>query len=145
MTDGTVRMKLLIFIVAYNAEGTLLEVLDRIPASLFERADVESHVLVLDDSSSDDTAGLGLRWKEERPALPLTVLRHPVNLGYGGNQKVGYRFAIDHGFDAVALVHGDAQYAPEELPRLIEPLLSDGPDAVFGSRMLGWSGSTVRP
>ena len=39
-----------------------------------------------------------------------------MNQGYGGNQKLGYRYAIDHGFDIVALVHGDGQYAPEKLP-----------------------------
>ena len=46
----------------------------------------------------------------------ITMLRNPENQGYGGNQKLGYRYAIDHGFDIVALVHGDGQYAPEKLP-----------------------------
>ena len=50
------------------------------------------------------------------PPFKITVLRTPENQGYGGNQKLGYRYAIDNGFDIVALVHGDGQYAPEKLP-----------------------------
>ena len=49
--------------------------------------------------------------------LPLTVIPHPDNLGYGGNQKTGYRLAIENGLDIVVLLHGDGQYAPESLPR----------------------------
>ena len=48
----------------------------------------------------------------------LTVLFNPVNQGYGGNQKIGFHFALEQGFDIVALVHGDGQYAPECLPEL---------------------------
>src|SRR5207245_918523 len=66
----------------------------------------------------------------------LTVLRNQYNQGYGGNQKVGYAFAMQNGFDYVAMVHGDGQYAPEELPRLLQPMLDGEADAVFGSRML---------
>ena len=66
----------------------------------------------------------------------MTVLRNARNQGYGGNQKVGYTYAIEHGFDIVVLVHGDGQYAPEELPRLLAPLRDGQADAVFGSRMM---------
>ena len=64
------------------------------------------------------------------------MLRNQSNQGYGGNQKVGYTYAIEEGFDIVALVHGDGQYAPEELPNLLAPLVDGTSDAVFGSRML---------
>ena len=70
------------------------------------------------------------------PAFKLHVLSNPINQGYGGNQKIGYHFAIRNGFDYVALLHGDGQYAPECLPELVTPLLRDEADAVFGSRML---------
>ena len=52
----------------------------------------------------------------------MTVLRNEYNQGYGGNQKVGYAFAIREAFDFVAMLHGDGQYAPEELPKLVAPL-----------------------
>ena len=125
--------RLLIFIVAYNAETTLSATLARIPASL-QSEDVE--ILVIDDSSKDHTFLQGLRYQQRSSAFKITILRTPSNQGYGGNQKLGYRYAIDQGFDIVALVHGDGQYAPEKLPALLGPLLRGEADAVFGSRMI---------
>ena len=125
--------RLLIFIVAYNAETTLNATLARIPASL-RSEDVE--ILVIDDSSKDQTFLQGLRYQQRSSAVKITILRTPSNQGYGGNQKLGYRYAIDHGFDIVALVHGDGQYAPEKLPALLGPLVRGEAEAVFGSRMI---------
>ena len=125
--------RVLVFIVAYNAERTIESVLDRIPAEL-RNENVE--VLIIDDSSKDATFQAGLRREDPTQTFKITILRNPVNLGYGGNQKLGYRYAIDHGFDIVALVHGDGQYAPEKLPALLAPLVSGEADAVFGSRMI---------
>jgi glycosyltransferase involved in cell wall biosynthesis len=125
--------RVLIFIVAYNAETTIEKVLSRIPASLHQR---EVEVLIIDDSSPDETFRNGLRYQRAHSAFKITLLRTPQNQGYGGNQKLGYRYAIDHGFDIVALVHGDGQYAPEKLPALLAPLLAGEADAVFGSRMI---------
>lgn len=126
--------RLLVLIVAYNAETTLSAVLDRIPASVLR--DFQCEVLVIDDASTDATFDAGLAYRASRPELPLTVLRNATNQGYGGNQKLGYRYAVMEGYDFVALVHGDGQYAPEELPRLLEPLVGGTADAVFGSRMM---------
>ena len=125
--------RVLIFIVAYNAEKTIDSVLDRIPAELRRR---EVEVLIIDDSSKDATFQTGLRREDSASDFKITILRTPENQGYGGNQKLGYRYAIDHGFDVVALLHGDGQYAPEKLPVLIEPFLTEAADAVFGSRMI---------
>ena len=123
--------RLLVLIVAYNAEKTIRPVLNRIPACL-RQPSVE--VLVIDDSSRDETFAVGR--KTEVAGLKVTVLRNPVNQGYGGNQKLGYHYAIEKGFDIVALVHGDGQYAPEKLPELLLPILGGRADAVFGSRMM---------
>jgi glycosyltransferase involved in cell wall biosynthesis len=76
-------------------------------------------VLVIDDASDDCTFEHGLSYRHSHADLPLTMLRNRSNQGYGGNQKVGYTYAIQEGFDIVALVHGDGQYAPEELPNLL--------------------------
>jgi Glycosyltransferases involved in cell wall biogenesis len=126
--------RILIFVIAYRAEKTLERVLDRIPASLFDSYECE--VLVVDDASTDRTFTIGRTWQAAHPQRTVTVLRNEYNQGYGGNQKVGYRYAIKEGFDHVAMVHGDGQYAPEELPRLLEPLLKGEADVVLGSRML---------
>jgi glycosyltransferase involved in cell wall biosynthesis len=121
-----------VLVVAYNAASTLAGVLDRLPESFRRRVD---QVLVCDDASQDDTYLVGLGYRELSD-LPLTVIRHPVNLGYGGNQKEGYRWAIEHGLDIVVLLHGDGQYAPEVIEDLVDPLVAGECDAVFGSRML---------
>jgi glycosyltransferase involved in cell wall biosynthesis len=128
--------RILIFIVAYNAEKKIQWVIDRIPNSLFERQDLSIEILVIDDSSRDKTFQVGTEIQSTFQKCPLHILRNPQNLGYGGNQKIGYHYAVDNQFDAVALIHGDGQYAPEELPRLLEPILQRSADAVFGSRMM---------
>jgi glycosyltransferase involved in cell wall biosynthesis len=125
---------LLVFVIAYHAETTLRRVLERIPGTFLN--DVDSEVLVVDDASSDRTFEVGREYRDAHPEMRLTVLRNQFNQGYGGNQKVGYAYAIAHGFDFVAMVHGDGQYAPEALPLLAAPLLEGRADAVFGSRML---------
>jgi glycosyltransferase involved in cell wall biosynthesis len=129
------RPRLLVFVIAYYAESSLASVLDRIPRQVFRDFDCE--VLVVDDASEDRTVEIGDEYKRRHPELRVTVLRNRYNQGYGGNQKVGYSYAAAEGFDFVAMVHGDGQYAPEELPRLLEPLVADRADAVFGSRMMG--------
>jgi 2-polyprenyl-3-methyl-5-hydroxy-6-metoxy-1,4-benzoquinol methylase len=65
--------------------------------------------------------------------LRLTVLENPVDQGYGGNQKLGFLYAIENAFDIVAVLHGDGQHASDVLPRLLEPIASGEADAVFGS------------
>jgi glycosyltransferase involved in cell wall biosynthesis len=130
----TDRLRLLILIVAYNAESTLATVLDRLPAVVL--TDFDCEVLVIDDASDDRTFERGLSYRQSHTALSITVMRNQSNQGYGGNQKVGYAYAVQEGFDIVALVHGDGQYAPEELPNLLTPIVAGTADAVFGSRML---------
>jgi glycosyltransferase involved in cell wall biosynthesis len=129
------KPRVLVFIVAFNAEKTIAEVVFRIPASL--RNTFEVDVLIIDDSSGDLTFTKShLVSKDSNLPFRLTVLFNPVNQGYGGNQKLGYRYAIENGYDFVALIHGDGQYAPECLPQLLEPLRNGEAAAVFGSRML---------
>jgi 2-polyprenyl-3-methyl-5-hydroxy-6-metoxy-1,4-benzoquinol methylase len=121
-----------VLVVAYNAESTLATTLSRMPESFVERVD---HVLVCDDASTDATYDVGLRF-QSGSTLPMTVVKHQENLGYGGNQKAGYQWAIEHGLDIVVLLHGDCQYAPECIEDLVAPLEGGHADAVFGSRMM---------
>ena len=126
-------MRIGVFVVAYNAFATLVPVLERIPESFRPSIDV---VLVSDDFSTDDTYEVGLAYQRENGDLPITVVRQRRNLGYGGNQKFGYRWLIDQGIDVAVLLHGDGQYAPELLPELVAPILDGRADVVLGSRML---------
>ncbi len=131
-------MKVGVLVVAYNAESTLRWVLDRIPPEL--RVELVE-VLVMDDHSSDSTFDVAHRYLADGADIPITIVRHDKNLGYGGNQKAGYRYAIDHGWDVVVLLHGDGQYAPEKMGDLIQPIVGGDADAVFGSRMLDPGGA----
>ncbi len=126
-------MRIGILIVAYNAASTLEQVLDRIPEDFRSRID---RVLVGDDASSDSTHLVALGYQQQSTDLRIEVIRHPRNLGYGGNQKAGYHWAIDNGLDVVVLLHGDGQYAPEVLADIVRPLVEGRADAVFGSRMM---------
>jgi glycosyltransferase involved in cell wall biosynthesis len=126
-------VKVGLLVVAYEASATLEAVLHRIPNEVRSALSV---ILVCDDASTDDTFQVGMRVKQARPDLPLEVIRRPVNLGYGGNQKAGYHWMIDHGVEVVVLLHGDGQYAPEFLPQMLQPIVSGQADVVFGSRML---------
>ena len=134
------KSRCLIFIVAYQAETTIANVVNRIPASLADRYEID--ILIIDDSSKDRTFenSYSLSKHSDVP-FKIHALFNPVNQGYGGNQKLGYHFAIEHGYDFVALVHGDGQYAPECLPDLLEPLERGEAAAVFGSRMLPPAGA----
>lgn len=134
------KPRLLIFVVAYNAETTITSVVRRIPSGLSENYEVE--ILIIDDASLDATfARSYILSKAADAPFPIHALFNPVNQGYGGNQKLGYRYAIQNGYDFVALIHGDGQYAPECLPELLEPLRKGEAGAVFGSRMLTRTGA----
>ena len=130
------KPKLLIFIVAYNAGEKIISVLSRIPTELVEKYEV--NVLIIDDCSTDDTFDIGNRTiLSTKFPFEINILQNPVNQGYGGNQKLGYHYAEENGFDYVALLHGDGQYAPEALPNLVDKLATDDQiAAVFGSRMM---------
>ncbi|MEI9937226.1 MAG: bifunctional glycosyltransferase/class I SAM-dependent methyltransferase [Pseudomonadota bacterium] len=127
------KKRIAIFIVTYNAASTLRQVLDRIPESVWDKVE---EVFVFDDESKDDTFLVGMGYKAHHGKTKLSVFRNEKNLGYGGNQIRGYKYAIEQGYDIVALLHGDGQYAPEALPDLLAPLEAGEADAVFGSRMM---------
>ena len=135
------KKKLLVLIVAYNHEKFIKSVLDRINDNLFKTYNVE--VLINDDSSLDNTLNITKDYikNNSHKKIKYTVLSNPVNQGYGGNQKIGFLYAIKNNFDFVALIHGDGQYAPEYLETLVEPLNDDNTDAVFGSRMINKNGA----
>ena len=133
MKDEAVAPRIGILVVAYNAEQHLSQTLDRIPEEFFDKV---TEVFVCDDASQDDTYGVGLAYQERSGHRPIKVVKHPINLGYGGNQKYGYRWAIEEGLDIVVMLHADGQYAPECLPEMVAPIAAGEADAVFGSRMM---------
>jgi glycosyltransferase involved in cell wall biosynthesis len=126
-------MRIGILIVAYNALTTLSKVLKRIPAEVWQNIE---EVAVFDDASPDETYELAIGYQTLFPNSKLTIRKNEQNLGYGGNQKRGYQYFMDKGFDVVIMLHGDGQYAPEILAQMYAPIVSGQADAVFGSRMM---------
>ena len=125
--------RVVIFVVAYNAERHLERLIARIPTDLFSRF-VE--IFVIDDSSTDATYDVATRIGTKFARSNFRVYRTPFNRGYGGNQKLGYLYCVKNNFDIVVLLHGDGQYPPEYLARILAPFQDEKIDAVFASRML---------
>jgi len=138
---ASLGMRIGILIVAYNAVGTLLDVLRRIPRVVWDQIE---EVAVFDDASHDSTYELAVGYKTLSEDYKLHIVKNERNLGYGGNQKAGYAYFMEKGFDAVVLLHGDGQYAPEILHHLYNPIVAGRTDAVFGSRMMSEYGGALR-
>jgi glycosyltransferase involved in cell wall biosynthesis len=126
--------KVVIYVPAYNAAATLPRVLDRIPPEVREKV---HEILVVDNHSEDNTYLVAAGYRAENNVFNLEVIRNERNEGYGGSQKIAYQRALKQGLGGVAMLHGDAQYAPELLERLLDPVLRGEADMVFGSRMAG--------
>jgi len=91
--------------------------------------DVVDEVILVDDSSTDETVRLARQ-------LPIHLVWHPHQVGYGGNQKTCYLEALQHEADVVVMLHPDGQYEAELIPRMIEPIIRGDADLVLGSRLL---------
>jgi len=115
--------KVVIVMPAYNAAKTLEDTFRAIPPGYYDE------VVVVDDFSRDDTVAQAQR-------LNLKAIRHPHNVGYGGNQKTCYMEALRDGATIVVMLHPDGQYDPAIIPEMIEPIREGRADLVLGSRMM---------
>jgi glycosyltransferase involved in cell wall biosynthesis len=114
--------KIVVVMPAMNAARTLEVTFSAIPR------DWVDEVILVDDRSTDDTVALAR-------SLPLHLIWHPHNVGYGGNQKTCYLEALQRGADVVVMLHPDGQYEPTLIPKLVEPILNGEADFVMGSRL----------
>jgi len=123
--------KVVVVMPAYNAAPTLRQTYDEVMAQ-----GVVDEVILVDDASQDDTVAIA------RTLEKTTVLVHPKNRGYGGNQKSCYRTAIDMCADIIIMVHPDYQYTPKLIPAMASIIGNGLYPCVLGSRVLG--GYTLR-
>ena len=126
-------MKNLIFIVAYNHEKFINSVLQRLPKSINKK---NYQILVIDDASKDKTFDTALNWANRNKKVEIKIFKNPVNLGYGGNQKLGFQYAIENNFTNLILLHGDGQYAPEIILDLLDSHTENSNCLTLGSRMI---------
>jgi glycosyltransferase involved in cell wall biosynthesis len=116
--------RIVVVLPAYNAAKTLRATVEGVPLGF-----VDEFILV-DDASQDETEALSRE-------LGLTTIRHPKNLGYGGNQKTCYTAALASGADVIVMLHPDYQYSPKLVPALAWLVASGEYDVALGSRILG--------
>jgi glycosyltransferase involved in cell wall biosynthesis len=125
-------LKVCIYIPAYNAARTLPNLIERIPKTIEGSI---NDIVVIDDSSPDNTYLLALGLKRQSDLSNMDIYRTITNQRYGGNQKLGYTYALVKEYDVVIMLHGDAQYAPELIPLILEPFVRKEADMVYGSRI----------
>jgi hypothetical protein len=121
------RDRIAVVIPAYNEEDSIAQVLGRIPQSV---CGVETAVLVVDDGSRDRTGDIAR-------AHGAAVARHVINRGGGAALRTGYRLSADSGAQVVVTLDADGQHLPEEMSRLVAPVLDGEVDVAHGSRVLG--------
>ena len=132
--------KILIFIPAFNVEKKIFKVVERIPIKIFETNEIK--ILIINDNSNDNTVR-EIEKIQSKFNYDFEIINSEKQLGYGGVQKISFNYAIKKNFDYVIMLHGDGQYAPEELPKFIAELKNADFDAVFGSRMMNYK-SAIR-
>lgn len=131
------KHKVIVMIPAFNEEKTIGKVVKEIPREIKNVSEVK--VLVMDDCSSDETARAAVE------AGADYVFRHKKNRGLGENFKKGIEKALALGADVIVNIDADGQFNPKEIPRLIDPIITNGSDMVTGSRFLPESVVTGMP
>jgi glycosyltransferase involved in cell wall biosynthesis len=119
--EATKSPKVIVVMPAMNAVRTLRRTVEAIPV------DFVAETIVVDDGSTDGTVELAR-------SLPISLVWHPHNAGYGANQKTCYLEALQRDADVVVMLHPDGQYDPELIPELCAPILAGRADLVLGSR-----------
>ena len=118
--------RVVVVMPAYNAAKTLRQT----HAEVMQQGIVDL-VIVVDDASRDDTVALA----STLPNVKLHI--HPINRGYGANQKTCYQLALANGADIIIMVHPDYQYTPKLIPAMASLIGNELYHCVLGSRILG--------
>ncbi len=124
--------RLSVVIPAYNERHTVENLLQRVAEAPLPSG-LELEMVVVDDGSSDGTREL-LRELEAKADPPFRLIEHPQNRGKGAALRTGFEHAAG---DVVMVQDADLEYNPRDYPVLLQPILDDEADVVYGSRFLG--------
>ena len=134
------QYRLAVIVPAFDEAETIgqtIEGLRGIEARL-NRQDVKLSIIIINDGSSDNTGDLAKQFGAD------TVLTHPINLGLGAAVRTGIQVSQDREFDIVVKIDADLQHDPEDVLKIIRPILADEADIVFGNRVLEYRMPFVR-
>ncbi len=120
--------RIAVVVPAYNEEKLILRVLSTMPSFV-------DRVIVVDDASTDHTYETVLDYIEKNGDQRIILIRHEKNTGVGGAIVSGYKMAIKEDMDIVAVMAGDGQMDPEDLQRVIEPVVRGEVDYTKGNRL----------
>lgn len=115
-------MKIFVVIPSYNEEARIGRVLQDLQA-------FDYNIIVVDDASFDKTSVVASRF-------PITLLRHKVNRGQGAALETGNDYAMSHGADIIVHFDSDGQFLVSEIAAMVQPIIDNQADIVFGSRFL---------
>ena len=127
------KKSICIVVPAYNESSQIGKVIETMP-------DFVDGIVIIDDASQDDTTEIVRQHQKEDSRVEL--IQHPQNQGVGGAISTGYKWARDKGYDVTAVMAGDGQMDPTDLPKIITPIVENSADYVKGNRLFygdAWS------
>ncbi len=125
--------KLSIVIPAYNEGRTIHQILDRIK-KVELIGNLERELIIVNDFSTDNTEEAIIEYQKDNPDLPITYYKHEKNKGKGAALHTGIDKATG---EFVVIQDADLEYDPQEYNILLQPILDDFADVVYGSRFMG--------
>jgi glycosyltransferase involved in cell wall biosynthesis len=118
------QLRVAVVVPAYNEERAVAAAVESVPEFV-------DRIIVVDDASTDATSA-----RASDADSTALVVRHPENRGVGAAIVTGYRAALDDRCDVIAVMAGDGQMDPADLPALLDPIADDAADYVKGNRFL---------